>query len=62
VAVSAGTFVAVKGGWQVWYEQQRFYRSTDGVTWDELPDGAYRQGHPITAMVAGFAQRSSVCP
>lgn len=63
VAVNAnGTFAAVKGGWNVWYEQQRFYRSTDGVIWDELPDGAYRQGHPVTMMVAGWAERSSVCP
>ncbi len=57
-----GAFVAVKGGWQVWYEQQRFYRSTDGVTWDELATGDYVQGHPITAMSAGFATRSTGCP
>jgi hypothetical protein len=57
-----GTFVGVKGGWQVWYDQQRFYRSTDGVIWDELATGDYTQGHPITAMAAGFASRSAVCP
>ena len=57
-----GTFVGVKGGWQVWYEQQRFYRSTDGVVWDELAPGQYKQGHPVTAMVAGFASRSATCP
>lgn len=57
-----GTFVAVKGGWQVWYEQQRFYRSTDGVVWDELPSGAYTQGHPITYIRAGWAERSAACP
>ena len=63
VARSAnGTFVATRGGWQVWYDQQRFYRSTDGVLWDELGSGTHEQGHPITAIGAGFATRSSVCP
>lgn len=63
VAVNAnGTFVAVRGGWQTWYEQQRFYRSEDGVIWDELATGDYEQGHPVTAIVSGFADRSSVCP
>lgn len=62
VAVNGnGTFVAVRGGWNVWYDQQRFYRSTDGVVWDELPDTAYRRGHPVTAIVSGFAPASS-CP
>lgn len=59
---ASGTFVAVRGGWQVWYDQQRFYRSTDGIVWDELPTGDYEQGHPITAMAAGFTARSTVCP
>lgn len=63
VAVNArGTFVAVRGGWQTWYEQQRFYRSTDGVIWDELATGTYEQGHPITAIVSGSAERSATCP
>lgn len=60
VAVSpAGTFVAVRGGWDVWYDRQRFYRSTDGVTWDELPETAYEKGHPVTMIVAGRAPESS---
>lgn len=63
VARSAnGTFVAVRGGWQVWYEQQRFYRSSDGTVWDELPATAFEPGHPITAMAAGVVPRSSACP
>jgi hypothetical protein len=63
VAVSPqGTFAAVRGGWQTWYEQQRFYRSTDGVVWDELPDPAYTKGHPMTQMVWGLARKSAVCP
>lgn len=62
VAVNAqGTFVAVRGGWDVWYDRQRFYRSTDGVTWDELPESAYVKGHPVTMMVAGVVPRGA-CP
>ncbi len=59
---AAGTFAATRGGWQVWYDQQRFYRSTDGVVWDELATGTYVQGHPVTAISAGFASRSASCP
>jgi hypothetical protein len=59
---ASGTFVGVKGGWQVWYEQQRFYRSTDGLTWDELPEASAKRGHPITAMAAGTVARSAACP
>ncbi|MGV3620032.1 MAG: hypothetical protein ACO1OB_04405, partial [Archangium sp.] len=62
VAYANGTFVGVRGGWQVWYEQQKFYRSTDGIVWDELPAGAFKQGHPITAMAAGAVPRSAACP
>lgn len=63
VAVSAGgTFVAVRGGWDVWYDRQRFYRSSDGVTWDELPDTAYRRWHPVTRIVAGQVPRGGACP
>ena len=48
VDVSAeGTFAAVRGGWNQWYDSQRWYRSEDGVTWTELADGAYTGSHPI---------------
>jgi len=60
VAVSDdGTFVGVKGGWQQWYEAQRFYRSTDGVTWEELPEGSYTGSHPVRAMAFGYVDE---CP
>jgi len=58
---SSGTFVSVRGGWQTWYEQQRFYRSTDGVVWEQLPDAAYEKGHPMTEIIFGLAETSSVC-
>ena len=32
-----GTIVAADDGWMVWYEKQKFFRSTDGKTWEVLP-------------------------
>jgi hypothetical protein len=46
-----GTFVAVNNGWQQWYEKQRFYRSTDGITWESLPSGAFTPSHPMKQIV-----------
>lgn len=57
-----GTFVAVRGGWDVWYDKQRFYRSADGITWEELPPGAFKGGHPIRAIEFGWAEPSADCP
>jgi hypothetical protein len=48
----SGTFVAVGSVWQG-YENQRFLRSTDGLSWEELPAGAFKAGHPIFYMTAG---------
>ncbi len=58
----SGTYVAVLGGWQVWYDKQRFYRSTDGVTWTVLPQSAFVPSHPITSLLAGWAAPSPECP
>jgi hypothetical protein len=57
-----GTFVAVNDGWQQWYEKQHFYRSTDGVTWDELPAGTFAPSHPMTQITWGEATVSSCTP
>jgi hypothetical protein len=51
----------VNGGWDQWYERQRFYRSTDGVTWDELAAGAFTGGHPVRFAAAG-AVDVGTCP
>jgi hypothetical protein len=58
----SGTFVAANGGWQTWYTSQRFFRSADGVTWDELPLTAFVGSHPIQHIVWGEGARSSACP
>ncbi len=59
---ASGTFVAVRGGWQQWYEKQQFYRSTDGVTWNILPPTNFKPGHPITHLIAGSFKPSAECP
>ncbi|MCB9748542.1 MAG: hypothetical protein H6713_00905 [Myxococcales bacterium] len=57
-----GTIVAVRGGWDVWYEDQVFYRSEDGITWEELDASAYTGGHPIRAIAFGYVDPSPACP
>lgn len=56
-----GTFVAVNDGWQVWYEQQAFYRSEDGVAWEVLPPGAFTGSHPIYFMAHGEVAPGAGC-
>lgn len=54
-AFGAGVYVAVTGQWRAWYEEQGFYRSTDGVTWEALPASAFTGGHPIINIAFGAA-------
>ncbi|MDQ3035532.1 MAG: glycoside hydrolase [Myxococcota bacterium] len=56
-----GTFVAVNSGWNRWYEQQRFYRSSDGVTWEQLASDRYVGSHPIFQIRFGLAEPSAAC-
>lgn len=58
----SGTFVAANGGWQTWYASQRFFRSADGVTWDELPQASFVGSHPIQHIVWGVGPRPAACP
>lgn len=56
-----GTLVAINNVW-VGYEEQRFLRSEDGLSWQVLPEGAYTGGHPIFFIEHGFAEPSDACP
>jgi hypothetical protein len=56
-----GTFVAVTSMWSG-YEDQRFLRSADGLTWEELPEGSFVKSHPIFHIEFGYAEPSSACP
>lgn len=58
-----GHFVAVRGGWQVWYESQEFYRSDDGITWDVLQPGTFVGSHPVNHIAFGRVDAAtSACP
>jgi len=58
-----GTYVAVRGGWNNWYSKQSFYRSTDGVNWQELAKSDYVASHRIRHIRFGFVKRSAKgCP
>lgn len=48
-----GAYVAVRGGWGAWYEEQRFYRSDDGVAWVELDAADAPTGHPLRDLEFG---------
>ncbi len=64
VAVSdSGTFVGVEDGWgdTVWYENQEFYRSEDGIVWEALPAGSFTGGHPMRTMTFGYIAASEKC-
>lgn len=65
VAVSdSGTFVAIEGGWgdSVWYENQEFYRSEDGIHWEGLPASNFEGGHPMRTLAFGHLSASASCP
>ena len=55
-----GSFVAVRGGWNTWYENQEAYRSTDGVSWE--PVAGFPGGHPIVDAAFGYVAPSADCP
>jgi hypothetical protein len=57
-----GTIVAVNGGWDLSYGGQRFYRSADGVSWEELPGSAFTGGHRIRVITFGYGAPSAYCP
>jgi hypothetical protein len=56
-----GTIVGVSNGWGQSYGAQRFYRSEDGVNWEELPGTAYTGGHPIQVITFGYGLPSPNC-
>lgn len=58
---ATGTIAAVRGGWQVWYEDQAFYRSADGLTFEVLAPSSFTGGHPIRSMTFGYGEPSPDC-
>ena len=59
----SGIYVTVDAEWGRYYQNQRFFRSEDGVTWTQLPAGAYVGSHPINHIEFGYVDPSvSGCP
>src|SRR5690606_24655238 len=42
-----GTMVAARDEWLTWYDEMRWYRSSDGITWETLPEASAILGHPV---------------
>lgn len=59
---ATGTMVAARSEWMGWYEDMRWYRSADGVTWETLSAADGPATHPIGELVFGYADPSAVCP
>ena len=58
---ATGTFAANGRVWDG-YESQSFWRSTNGIDWEELPADAFTGGHYIFEMAFGWAEPSDLCP
>jgi hypothetical protein len=56
-----GTLLAANDGWQVWYDKQQLFRSTDGLHWQVLPAGAFTGSHPIYFVSFGYVAPSAGC-
>ncbi|HYJ07819.1 MAG TPA: hypothetical protein VEX18_02395 [Polyangiaceae bacterium] len=57
-----GTLVAANDGWLVWYDDQRLFRSTDGLTFTVLePPGAITGSHPLKFISYGYVPAGAGC-
>jgi hypothetical protein len=54
-----GSLVSVRGEWDTWYENQDFYRSSDGITWQVLPAADFVGSHPIRDIAFGFVDAAA---
>ncbi|MCA9621494.1 MAG: hypothetical protein KC731_20875 [Myxococcales bacterium] len=57
-----GTLVAPRGQWMSWYDQMKWYRSSDGITWETLAPADGIASHPVREMAFGYAEPSAACP
>jgi hypothetical protein len=57
-----GSFVAANWGWTTWYDQQRFFRSTDGKNWEVLAQDKFVGSHPIQFIHFGYVEPGAGCP
>jgi hypothetical protein len=59
---TSGTMVAARAQWQAWYGEMRWYRSSDGITWETLSPQASILSHPVRELTFGYADPSGLCP
>ncbi|HEY6078891.1 MAG TPA: hypothetical protein VIW29_08810, partial [Polyangiaceae bacterium] len=57
----SGTLIAANDGWQVWYDKQQLFRSSDGLVWSELPKTAFTGSHPLNFVSFGYVPSSAGC-
>ncbi len=57
-----GTMVTARSQWQNWYEDMRWYRSSDGITWETLAAEDSVLSHPVRELTFGWADPSDACP
>ena len=55
---ASGALVALSSVW-LGYEQQSFYRSTNGLSWEALPANSFAASHPIFYITFAYAE---ACP
>lgn len=60
-AFGNNAYVAVNSGFRRWYDQQEFYRSEDGVTWDVLAAGTHVKSHQIHHIAFGTMAMRGPC-
>lgn len=55
-----GVYLGYRSEWDGWYDKALFYRSTDGITWQETESATAAQGHPLKFIAHGYLDKS-VC-
>jgi photosystem II stability/assembly factor-like uncharacterized protein len=62
IAYSAktGTFVSIRAVWGNFYEKQLAFRSSDGITWEQLDAAHFKGGHPLSRIAVAEVD-PSVC-
>ncbi len=58
---NTGTFIWIQNFWANYYDKQKALRSSDGITWIQLPNTSFQGGHPIIYVINARVDQSA-CP